>query len=177
MVRGRSFHRWLCKRLSTDAEWVKAASWPIPIDGKTLAHRRYPWGDAMDRQRANVWGSGPNRVVDVHEFAEGVSVAGIHQLIGNVWEWTNGDFNDASSDRRLELPTPMKSIRGGAFDTYFENQANAQFQSGENPLSRRHNVGFRCAIGMREVVLTRPSSEAPPACADRAIEVNKETAT
>ena len=41
--------RWLCKRLPTDSEWVKAASWPVPINAESLAHRRYPWGDAMDR--------------------------------------------------------------------------------------------------------------------------------
>ena len=41
----------------------------------------------------------------------------------------------------------MKSIRGGAFDTYFENQATCQFQSGESPLSRKHNIGFRLALG------------------------------
>jgi gamma-glutamyl hercynylcysteine S-oxide synthase len=169
--------RWLCKRLPTDAEWVKAASWPVPIDAKTLASRRYPWGDAMDRTRANVWGSGPNCIVAVEEFAEGVSVGGIYQLIGNVWEWIDGDFQDRPGNGRLELPTPMKSIRGGAFDTYFDGQANTQFQSGENPLSRRHNIGFRCAIGMRDVVLVRPSSEAPATCTDRAIAEHEETAT
>ena len=47
----------------------------------------------------------------------------------------------------LALPVPMKSIRGGAFDTYFESQATCQFQSGENPLSRKHNIGFRLALG------------------------------
>jgi gamma-glutamyl hercynylcysteine S-oxide synthase len=53
------------------------------------------------------------------------------------------------------LDTPLKSIRGGAFDTYFDNQASCQFQSGENPLNRRHNIGFRCAVGVGDVVLVR----------------------
>lgn len=169
--------RWLCKRLPTDAEWVKAASWPVPLDEKMLAHRRYPWGDAMDRTRANIWGSGPNRIVAVQEFAEGASVGGIYQLIGNAWEWIDGDFQGKSGNGKLELPTPMKSIRGGAFDTYFDSQANTQFQSGENPLSRRHNIGFRCATRMRDVVLARPASDAPAACPDRNIEEHEETAT
>jgi gamma-glutamyl hercynylcysteine S-oxide synthase len=169
--------RWMCKRLPTNAEWVKAASWPIPIDGNKLAHRRYPWGDAMDRTRANVWGSTPNRVVSVGEFAEGVSVGGVYQLIGNVWEWLDGNFHDRSSHGRLELPTPMKSIRGGAFDTYFDSQANTQFQSGENPLSRRHNIGFRCAIGMRNMMLSWPTSEAPSRRSDGVIDENEETTT
>jgi iron(II)-dependent oxidoreductase len=45
----------------------------------------------------------------------------------------------------------MRSLRGGAFDTYFENQATCQFQSGDTPVSRRHNVGFRCAIGVADL--------------------------
>jgi len=169
--------RWTCKRLPTDAEWVKAASWPVPIDAKTLAHRRYPWGDAMDRTRANVWGSAPQRIVAVGEFAGGASVGGVYQLIGNVWEWTDGDFHDRSSGGKLELPTPMKSIRGGAFDTYFDSQANTQFQSGENPLSRRHNIGFRCAIRMRDVALARPTSESPGSCPDTVIDEYVEAGT
>ena len=151
--------RWLGKRLPTDAEWVKAACWPVPTDSDALAHRRYPWGDTMDRSRANLWGSGPNRVVSVHDFAEGASVGGVYQLVGNVWQWTSGAFHGSPTDRDLELSSPMKNIRGGAFDTYFDNQATCQFQSGENPLCRRHNIGFRCAVGMCDVVLAQPAGE------------------
>jgi iron(II)-dependent oxidoreductase len=118
--------------------------------------RRYPWGDNMDRERANVWGSGPGRIVPVTEFGAGVSVGGVYQLIGNVWEWTSSNFGVGGYSRpELVLPTPMKSIHGGAYDTYFDNQATCQFQSGENPLGRRHNIGFRCAVGVCDLVLTR----------------------
>jgi gamma-glutamyl hercynylcysteine S-oxide synthase len=167
---------WMCKRLPTDAEWVKAASWPVPLDAQSLVYRRYPWGDAMDLSRANVWGSGPNRIVDVRQFSEGSSISGIYQLIGNVWEWTNGDFHGQPGDGKLELPTPMKTIRGGAFDTYFTSQTHAQFQSGESPLSRRHNIGFRCAIGMSEIVLSWPGSNSQAACEDAIVVDNDEIA-
>jgi iron(II)-dependent oxidoreductase len=42
----------------------------------------------------------------------------------------------------------MKTIRGGAFDTYFDSQACCSFQSGDDPLARKHNIGFRCAISL-----------------------------
>ena len=71
----------------------------------------------------------------------------------------------------------MKSIRGGAFDTYFDAQASTRFQSGENPLSRRHNIGFRCAIGIRDVVLDRPSFDAPATGLDKGAAQSEETAT
>ena len=76
-------------------------------------------------------------------------MGGIRQLIGNVWEWTSTNFGaGALHGGDFSLPTPMKSLRGGAFDTYFENQASCHFQSGEKPVARKHNVGFRCAVSM-----------------------------
>lgn len=147
-----AYARWAGKRLPTEAEWVKAGSWPVPLSATSHSQRRFPWGDTMDRERANLWGSGPGKIVNVNQFAEGVSVGGIYQLIGNVWEWTTGEFGASEAEEnRLTLPTPMRSIRGGAFDTYFENQATCQFQSGENPLARKHNIGFRCALNLSDV--------------------------
>ncbi|HET6880986.1 MAG TPA: SUMF1/EgtB/PvdO family nonheme iron enzyme [Pirellulales bacterium] len=147
-----AYARWAGKRLPTETEWVRAAACPIQsADGK-LTQRRFPWGDAMDRGRCNVWGSGPSRAVAVTQFSAGVSVGGVYQLIGNVWEWQSGDFGAVDVDGRpLELPGPMKSIRGGAFDTYFEHQACCSFASGENPLARKHNIGFRGALSLCDV--------------------------
>jgi iron(II)-dependent oxidoreductase len=79
----------------------------------------------------------------------GGTVGGVYQLIGNVWEWTSSNFGawDAAL-KRIEAATQMKSLRGGAYDTYFDSQANCQFQSGDSPMSRKHNIGFRCALGV-----------------------------
>lgn len=145
-----AYARWVGKRLPTDAEWVKAASWPVPVSPTKRKQRRYPWGDTMERGRANLWETGLGRIVPVQEFPEGTSVSGALQLIGNVWEWINGDFDN---DHNTALGRGLyKSIRGGAFDTYFEHQASCQFASGENPFSRKHNIGFRCAIGWCDIV-------------------------
>jgi iron(II)-dependent oxidoreductase len=147
-----AFARWIGKRLPTDAEWVKAASWPVFAEGDRPVQRRYPWGDAMDRKRTNIWGSGFERTIPVRSLPASASTSGIEQLVGNVWEWTSTAFGmwDAPSER-VESPQPLKSIRGGAFDTYFESQANCHFQSGASPLDRKHNVGFRCALGFCDV--------------------------
>jgi len=155
-----AYARWVGKRLLTDAEWVKAGSWPVSLSPNTRVQRKYPWGDAMDRSRVNLWGSGPDATVPVHEFAEGVSVGGVYQLIGNVWEWTRGEFEPIDPLlRELVLEIPMKSVRGGAFDTYFDNQATCQFQSGETAIARKRNVGFRCAVGACDLMLARPADD------------------
>ena len=161
-----AYARWIGKRLPSDAEWVKAGCWPVPLSSTARSQRRYPWGDTMDRAKANLWGSGPGRTVPVEEYAAGVSVGGVYQLIGNVWEWTSSCFRglqlpqDHLPSSGLVLDSPLMSIRGGAFDTYFDNQAACQFQSGENPLSRRHNIGFRCAVGVADLILVRKQEDA-----------------
>ena len=155
-----AYARWVGKRLPTNAEWIKAASWPVPISESQRQQRRYPWGETMDRSRANLWGSGPERTVPVAEYVDGVSVGGVYQLIGNVWEWTNGNFRGVDGPAgELVFESPMKSLRGGAFDTYFDSQATCEFQSGDSPLARKRNIGFRLAIGVRDLMLSLSSVE------------------
>ncbi len=156
----QAYARWVGKRLATDAEWVKAGSWPVKVAANTRLQRRYPWGDAMDRSKANLWSSQRRGTASVEEYSDGVSVGGVYQLIGNVWEWTRGNFVPRDLDgERLLLEASMKSIRGGAFDTYFENQATCQFQSGEFAITRKLNLGFRCAVGVCDLVLARSAGE------------------
>jgi len=138
---------WAGKRLPTDAEWTKAGAWPVESAPGRIAQRRYPWGESFDIRRANLWGSHRKGPVDVDEYSDGESVGGVHQLVGNVWEWS-GSALVSSAEPSLHVPETFKSVRGGAFDTYFENHATCHYQSGEHPLARRHNIGFRLALPM-----------------------------
>lgn len=148
-----AFARWAGKRLPTDPEWVKAGSWPVLSESGRPIQRKYPWGDAMDRARANLWGTSQPGTISVYDQPESASVGGVQQLIGNVWEWTSSTFGAwEPTNRKIETSLPLKSIRGGAFDTYFDAQTHCQFQSGESPLSRKHNIGFRCALGFCDVI-------------------------
>lgn len=153
-----AYARWIGKRLPSDAEWIKAGSWPVATGNGSLAQRKYPWGNTMDRSRTNLWGSGPQTTVPVGDYTSGVSVGGIYQLTGNVWEWTSSPFIAhpeeppvAAWTKLIRSEQSLKSIRGGAFDTYFDSQATCQFQSGEHVLGRKHNVGFRCALSACDV--------------------------
>ncbi len=157
-----AYARWVGKRLLTDAEWVKAACWPVALGQNSHVQRRYPWGDAMDYEKANLWASGRSGTVSVQEFSDGVSVGGCYQFVGNVWEWTATNFTGANTTYgKLTLPVPMKSVRGGAFDTYFDNQATCQFQTGESLLARKHNVGFRLAVNAADLMLEPEAQPVP----------------
>jgi gamma-glutamyl hercynylcysteine S-oxide synthase len=145
-----AYARWVGKRLPNDAEWTKAGAWPVESSPGRIAQRRYPWGESFDVRRAHLFNSGSTGPVPVDEFPGGVSVGGIHQLIGNVWEWTATPLVELG-DPTLHVSESVVSIRGGAFDTYFENQATCHYQSGEHPLSRRANIGMRLALPMSDL--------------------------
>lgn len=140
-----AFTRWAGYRLPVEAEWQMAASWRI----RSAAHvlRRYPWGDALDTRRCNIWASNISHTVPVTDFSEGAAPNGVQQLVGNVWEWTDSDFEITDDESHpIVGDMLMKSIRGGAFDTYFPVQAASTFRTGSPCVSRVHNVGFRCAM-------------------------------
>jgi iron(II)-dependent oxidoreductase len=140
-----AYAHWAGYRLPTEAEWQMAASWRIRSAANVL--RRYPWGDALDKRRCNIWSSGIATTTPVHEYEAGAAPNGILQLIGNIWEWTASDFEVTDEDGRPVVGDMlMKSIRGGAFDTYFQAQATSVFRTGLACLMRAHNVGFRCAL-------------------------------
>ncbi len=151
---------WAGKRLPTDAEWTKAGAWPVEAAPGRIAQRRYPWGESFDVRRAHLFGAGLPRPVAVDEYPGGVTVGGVHQLIGNVWEWTATPLAELG-DPTLHVSESVMSIRGGAFDTYFENQATCHYQSGEHRLSRRPNIGIRLALAMSDLETQEDYGEAP----------------
>lgn len=146
-----AFARWAGKRLPQDAEWVKAASWPVsPVGGRPI-QRRYPWGETHDNTLVNLWSSGKGTTVPVTEYPEGVSVGGVQQMIGNVWEWTSSLFEPWIDGQQGDLELTLMSIRGASFATYFDSDADSQAQSADSPLARKSNIGIRCAISACDV--------------------------
>lgn len=145
----QAYALWIGARLPSDAEWEMAASWHIRSSTDML--RRYPWGDAMDITRCNLWASRINVTVPVDEFPTGAAPNHVVQLVGNVWEWTDTEFLVTDDESRpIVGEMPMHVIRGGAFDTYFEAQASSHFRTGQIALARTNNTGFRCAMDLNE---------------------------
>lgn len=145
----QAYALWIGQRLPGEAEWQMAASWHIK--SSTDMMRRFPWGDAMDNTRCNVWSSRHGTTVPVTEYDNGAAPNQVRQLAGNVWEWTDTEYAITDDDNRPIIgEMPMHVIRGGAFDTYFETQATNYFRTGQIALARTHNTGFRCAMNLSE---------------------------
>ncbi len=145
----QAYALWIGQRLPSEAEWQMAASWHIKSSTDML--RRFPWGDAMDAVRCNIWISRRSGTVPVDEYPNGAAPNQVRQLVGNVWEWTDTEYAVSDDEARpIVGEMPMHVIRGGAFDTYFETQCTNAFRTGQIALARTQNAGFRCAMDLNE---------------------------
>jgi iron(II)-dependent oxidoreductase len=145
----QAYALWIGQRLPTEAEWQMAASWHIK--STTDMMRRFPWGDAMDNARCNIWSSRHASTVSVSWYPNGTAPNQVHQLTGNVWEWTDTEYTITDDNGGpIVGEIPMHVIRGGAFDTYFETQAASHFRTGQIALARTNNTGFRCAMDLSD---------------------------
>jgi formylglycine-generating enzyme required for sulfatase activity len=138
-----TFCEGLGKHLPTEAQWEIAT--------RGIGSTTYAWGNtAPEWDSANLAGFKPD-TDKVGQYPAGASPAGMLDLIGNVWEWTQDTYyKDAYS--WLEAADPVapegdalvKVVRGGGFATSIQDAA-AWVRMPFEAEAHMATIGFRCA--------------------------------
>lgn len=153
--------------LPTEAQWEFAAR---GSDGRV-----YSWGDAVPTQ-AHMNGSGREYVAwreskglsthgvlyeaddgfvgtsPVGRFTEGTTQHGLHDIAGNVFEWTLDEFcpYDADANAPAEEGPKKRVIRGGAFNSFQPQFADPALRFPQVEDAHNHGIGFRCVAVPRD---------------------------
>ena len=140
--------RWLGRRLPTEAEWEKAASWDPALGVK----RRYPWGDDDPTPAMANLGQRHTGPAAVGAYPAGASAVGCLGLIGDVWEWTSSGFDPYPGTvafpyreySEVFYGGDYKVLRGGSWAVDPTAVRNT-FRNWDHPIRRQIFAGFRTA--------------------------------
>jgi sulfatase modifying factor 1 len=162
-----AYAAWAGKALATEAEWERAAR-------GGLERKRFAWGDDFapdDRMMANTWqGEFPwqNLLLDGYAGTSPVAAFppngyGLHDMTGNVWEWTSEHFHSEPSvpspccaSAQPGAHIPRRAIKAGSHlcaPNYCLRYRPAARQGEAIDTSTSH-IGFRCIV--------RPSRDGSP---------------
>lgn len=141
-----AFAKWRNARLLNEAEWEYLATYNPETEQKQI----YPWGDSFSEDAANIMvGDYMFRPTPIGMYPKGVNYWGVHDLVGNVWEWLSSLYLPYPIDFSLterKTEKGVRCLRGGSWGFDSKPGAMGHVRHYGNPTIYEYtNVGFRCA--------------------------------
>ena len=142
-----AYARFVGKRLPTEAEWEKAASWnPIALQRQT-----YPWGELEPNADDCNCNHSVGQTTPVEAYPAGSSPYGCEDMLGNVWEWTSSWFDRYAGFEaypycgysQAYFDGQHRVLKGGSWATQ-PSSMRCAFRNWYHPHVREILAGFRC---------------------------------
>ena len=145
-----AYAKFVGKRLPTEAEWEKAASW----NPQTQESLVYPWGNEQPDQTYCNFAGVEGRTTSCDHYSKNVSPLGCRDMIGNVWEWTASWFEGYPNFEHYPylgysaayFDQAHRVLKGGSWATRSWAMRNS-FRNWYHPHVREILAGFRCVKG------------------------------
>jgi len=143
-----AYARFVGKRLPTEEEWEKAASWDL----ESYRKRPYPWGADEPNASTAHYDAHSDGTAPVGRHPAGSSPYGCQDMSGNVWEWTSTWFQPypgfaAYPYEGYSVPyfdQRHRVLKGGSWATH-RHVLRPTFRNWYHPWVREIFAGFRCA--------------------------------
>ena len=147
----QTYVAWLRKKTGRKYRLLTEAEWEYVASGRSST--LYPWGVTIDAAKAN-YGLFRNKTMPVGSY--GANAFGLHDAIGNVWEWVIDCYDRVAYSKHLTYPSPFlennetcrRVARGGSWDVDVSDGPNLmrtsiRWRAKSN--GRYSNFGFRLA--------------------------------
>jgi formylglycine-generating enzyme required for sulfatase activity len=168
-----AYAEWAGKRLPREAEWEKAAR---GYDGWI-----YPWGNEFSLDAANLSQSVKLKtgkgLKPVGSYPASSSPFGTEDMVGNVWEWVwdyylpypQNQYESKDYGKKYVVLRGLSFMgvghfNGNVYADVVEKKARASYREKMNPLSKKMDVGFRCAkdkLTLFESIFGKESTPSP----------------
>jgi len=149
----RAYARWAGLRLMTEGEYQHAA--------RRGTERLYPWGNEWSEGHCASMELNRAEALEIASFPDGATEDGLHDLSGNVWEWTTSrfmpydgykmqTFKFGRGSKRTEVSAmakwdPNKRVAVGGSIQSPRQICRVTTRRGTDRFQKTSSLGFRCA--------------------------------